>query len=190
MGVAPGRYYAAWPSYVVSDDPKQLTFTVAIDDAAYLHKESTNALLHDDDASSRRRYITALTRQRLHQQGFREKVLYAYQRQCACCRLRHEELLDAAHIIPDSDPEGIPSINNGISLCKLHHAAFDSFLIGITPDYHVQVRLDVLNENDGPMLLHGLKNLSGQKIILPKSSQSFPSVELLEKKFEQFRRAG
>jgi hypothetical protein len=40
------------------------------------------------------------------------------------------------------------------------------------------------------MLLHGLKNLSGQKIILPKSSQSFPSVELLEKKFEQFRRAG
>jgi putative restriction endonuclease len=188
--IIPGKYLAVWPVYVVGDNSKQLTFTVAVDDAAYIPKGIANSLIHDDDTSSRRRYITAITRRRLHQQGFRERVLYAYRQQCACCRLRHEELLDAAHIIPDSDPEGIPSINNGIALCKLHHAAFDSFLIGITPDYHVQVRSDVLDENDGPMLLHGLKNLSGQKIILPKSSQSFPSVELLEKKFEQFRRAG
>ena len=40
----------------------------------------------------------------------------------ALCRLRHQELLDAAHITPDGDAEGEPVISNGVALCKLHHA--------------------------------------------------------------------
>jgi len=39
--------------------------------------------------------------------------------------LRRQELLDAAHITPDSDAEGEPVVSNGVALCKLHHAAFD-----------------------------------------------------------------
>ena len=35
------------------------------------------------------------------------------------CRLRHEELLDAAHIIPDADPEGEPVVSKG-----WHYARF------------------------------------------------------------------
>ena len=42
---------------------------------------------------------------------------------CALCRLRHQELLDAAHITPDSEAEGEPLVSNGVVLCKLHHAA-------------------------------------------------------------------
>jgi putative restriction endonuclease len=188
--VVPGKYLAVWPVFIVGDDPKKLTFTAAVDDATFIPKQLDKKQVIGDDASSRRKYITAVTRVRLHQKGFREKVLYAYRQQCACCRLRHDELLDAAHIIPDADPEGIPSINNGMALCKLHHAAFDSFIIGITPDYIVKVRSDVLDEHDGPMLLHGLKELSGQKIVLPRSQNLFPSPELLDKKFQQFRQAG
>ncbi len=37
----------------------------------------------------------------MHQQEFRQRVLRAYRERCAICRLRHEELLDAAHILPD-----------------------------------------------------------------------------------------
>ena len=34
------------------------------------------------------------------------------------CRLHHEELLDAAHILPDAHPLGLPNVSNGLALCK------------------------------------------------------------------------
>jgi hypothetical protein len=58
-------------------------------------------------------------------------VLRAYRDCCAVCRLRHEELLDAAHILPDGHPRGEPVVRNGLALCKLHHAAFDRHILGI-----------------------------------------------------------
>jgi len=70
-------------------------------------------------------------------------VLRAYQQCCAICRLRHDELLEAAHILPDIHPFGEPVVPNGLALCKLHHAAFDANIIGVTPDLEVTVRLDV-----------------------------------------------
>ncbi|MBK7317620.1 MAG: hypothetical protein IPI86_08170 [Anaerolineales bacterium] len=56
-------------------------------------------------------------------------------------------------------PEGKSTIENGLSLCKLHHSAYDAFIIGVTPDYIIQVRADILEEEDGPVLQHGLKGL-------------------------------
>ena len=80
---------------------------------------------------------------------FRERVLEAYRHQCALCHLKHDELLDAAHIIPDADPEGEPVVSNGLALCRLHHSAFDKFFIGVRPDYRIEVRPDLLEEEDG-----------------------------------------
>jgi putative restriction endonuclease len=49
-------------------------------------------------------------------------------------------LLDAAHIISDGDETlGQPVVPNGITLSKIHHAAFDAHLIGIDPGYKVHV---------------------------------------------------
>ena len=148
------------------------------------------SLVRDSGAESRRAYITAVVKQRLHQRGFRERVLLAYQEKCACCKLRHVELLDAAHIIADSKPEGIPAVTNGIALCKLHHAAFDANLMGIRPDYIIEVRKDVLEEEDGPMLLHGLKGMDKRKIILPIPKRLSPDPSLLEKRFQEYRATG
>lgn len=116
-----------------------LSFTqVAVDDMAYIDKIKNGAVSNDivseDDNFARRVYITSSVRQRLHQRGFRERVLAAYKDQCALCRLRHRELLDAAHIIPDNEPGGDPIVKNGISLCKLHHAAFDKLFLGTPVD--------------------------------------------------------
>jgi len=126
---------------------------------------------------------------RLHQRGFRERVIAAYQSQCAFCKLKHVELLDAAHIIPDKDEKGIPSVNNGLSLCKIHHAAFDQQIIGVSPDYQIKVKEDVLKEKDGPMLRHGIQELQNQKLILPRSQNAWPNQELLDIRFQQFRTA-
>jgi putative restriction endonuclease len=183
FGLVPGRYLPFWPAYIVGDRPGDLTFEVAIEDmeAVKLGVTEQNAL-----AEPRRIYMTSLARTRLHQRSFRERVIEAYQTTCSLCRLRHRELLDAAHIIPDIEERGIPSVSNGISLCKLHHAAFDSFMIGISPDYKVQVREDILQEQDGPMLLHGLQGLHGASISLPARGADWPDRDALDWSYQRF----
>jgi len=66
-------------------------------------------------------------------------VLPAYSDRCAICRLKEIRLLDAAHITGDTDETGLPLISNGVSLCTIHHRAFDQNLIGISADYSVHV---------------------------------------------------
>ena len=131
------------PVYVVGDDPGGLHFTVAADDSRLARLTQADsfpsAVSYSEEGELRRRYVTRAVRQRLHQQEFRERVLEAYRRQCALCRLRHPELLDAAHIIPDAEERGAPVVRNGLSLCRLHHAAYDAYLLAVRPDYTVEV---------------------------------------------------
>lgn len=188
--LSPGMYMAVWPVFIVGDNPSGLTFQVAVDDLSYADnfvRKSGEAVIAED--SGRRQYITRTVKQRLHQRSFRERVLTAYRKQCALCRLKHDELLDAAHIIPDGEPGGEPVVVNGISLCKLHHAAFDSFFLGIDSDYLIQIRRDILDEEDGPMLLHGLKGMHGNRIIVPRDSNSRPSQDKLEVRYDRFLKA-
>ncbi len=189
----PGRYYALWPVYVVGDDPKALTFSVAVDDrnqARLAAGEPTNRIADDTETSIRRRYITATTRQRVHQAAFRERILEAYKEQCTLCRLRHRELLDVAHIIPDLEDGGEPLVTNGLALCKLHHTAFDAFFLSIRPEYVIEIRRDVLEEVDGPVLKHALQGLHGASIELPRRAAHRPDRERLEVRHQRFLEAG
>lgn len=183
-GIKEGQYLAVWPVYIVGDNPGTLSFKVAVDDM-----QSMDAPQDFDSKESeiKRAYLTASVRIRLHQRSFRERVLDAYRSTCAFCRLRHRELLDAAHIVPDSDPAGDPKITNGIALCKIHHAAFDALMLGITPDYRILVRNDILDEEDGPMLQYGLKGLHNGKLILPVAKIHWPDQHFLAQRFETFK---
>jgi putative restriction endonuclease len=185
-GIVEGRYEAEWPVYIVSDDPAALTFTVSVDERRFVSLGSSPEQ-ESPETEIRRRYATRLFQQRLHQHEFRERVLQAYKRHCAVCRLRHDQLLEAAHIMPDRHPLGAPIVSNGLALCKLHHAAFDSHLIGITPDCVVELRRDILEEQDGPMLIHGLQGFHGAQLMLPDKSRWKPDRDLLEERFALFR---
>lgn len=185
-GIVPGRYMASWPIYIVGDDAASLTFSVAVDDRQLAGVTEAVNMVETD---IRRRYVTRLVRQRLHQQAFRERVLDAYRQHCAICHLRHQELLEAAHIVADSDPEGEPRVSNGLALCKLHHAAFDCHILGVNPDCRVEVRLDVLEEVDGPMLKHGLQGFHGAQLLLPRRDALKPDRRFLEERYAAFRRA-
>jgi len=187
-GIVPGLYVAEWPVYIVNDDPGRLTFTVSVDDRRFASLGSVDSP-DFGETEIRRRYATRHFQQRLHQREFRERVVRAYQHHCAVCRLRRDELLDAAHIVPDADPHGMPSVRNGVALCTLHHAAFDRHVIGITPDYIVQVRRDVLDQEDGPMLIHGLQGFHGQRLRLPHREVWLPDRQLLEERYGRFRLA-
>lgn len=191
--IVPNRYLAAWPVFIVGDDPTQLVFTVALDDADSV-KPDTNPdtsanIAFEGPEDARRRYVTAMFRRRLHQQSFRERVLKAYREQCALCRLRHVELLDAAHIAGDTECDGDPFVSNGLALCKLHHAAFDRHFLAVRPDYIIEVQPRILAEDDGPMLLHGLKEMHGQRLILPRLANLRPDPERLARRFERFKAA-
>jgi putative restriction endonuclease len=184
-GVIKGKYVPAWPVYIIGDDASSLAFTVAVDDRMNISYSSENSI-KDGDAEIRRRYVTSSVRVRLHQRIFRERVLEAYRNECALCMLNHSELLEAAHIIPDADERGEPEVSNGLSLCKLHHAAFDQKILGIRPDYVAEIRLDILKEVDGPMLKHGLQEMHGAKIHVPRSARLKPNRRALEERYEQF----
>jgi len=183
LGIVKGKYLAAWPVYIIQDNIPGLTFKVAVDEIRLV---KTDKILEDPETYYRRSYLTSNIKLRLHQRSFRERVMLAYQNQCTLCRLKHIELLDAAHIIPDSEEHGQPIVQNGLSLCKIHHAAFDKNIIGITPDFTIKVREDILEETDGPMLKYGIQSLESKKIILPRQKSDWPDRERLEERYQQF----
>ena len=96
-----------------------------------------------------RAYAERSMKQRLHQPEFRGRILHAYEQRCTICALKHGKLLDAAHIIGDDKPHGVPSVDNGLSLCKIHHAAYDANLLGISPDYVVRINSELMDEIEG-----------------------------------------
>ena len=75
---------------------------------------------------------------------------------------------------------------NTIALCKLHHAVFDRFFLSVRPDYTIEIRRDVLQKTDGPMLKHGLQGMHGQRIQLPTRMALRPSLDLLGQRHRRF----
>jgi putative restriction endonuclease len=126
----------------------------------------------------------------LHQASFRDAVLSAYGGRCAISHLPEPRLLDAAHIVMDSDEQlGQPIVSNGLPLTKIHHAAFDAHLIGVDPDFRIHVSERLLELHDGPFLEQGLKAMAGQLISLPKRTKDNPDRERLALRFEQFKKS-
>ncbi|MFI7049619.1 HNH endonuclease [Streptosporangium sandarakinum] len=182
-GVAPGLYLPRFPAWLIAEEKDQFQFAVALDEAQLSIPVGSQASV------AQRRYAERLTRQRLHQPVFRAQVLRAYEGSCAICNLRHASLLDAAHIMRDSHPEGIPAVSNGLALCKIHHAAYDKNFLGIRPDYTVEIREDLLDEEDGPMLRHGLQEMDGIALKIPKLRQDRPSIAAIMSRYEEFKKS-
>jgi putative restriction endonuclease len=132
-----------------------------------------------------RQYIFRETRIRVHQARFRGRVIPAYRNLCAICRLQEPRLLDAAHIVGDLERQGEPVVANGVSLCSIHHRAFDKELVGISPDYEVHVSRGLLDEDDGPML-ELLKGFHRRAIEIPQRRDWRPDRERLAERFERF----
>jgi putative restriction endonuclease len=161
-----------------------------VDDSVVVSGECPEIAIADGGelvSEIKRRYATSIGKRRLHQEVFRSQVLSAYSDRCAVCNLGRRGLLDAAHIIDDADDEGEPVVQNGLALCRIHHGAYDQFLIGIRPDLTIEVADDILREIDGPMLEHGLKRIRGQRIAVPRMMTKRPHKDRLEWKYDRFR---
>ena len=178
--IATGVYTAHFPVFIVGDDPVNKKVLVAMDESLALLGSSA------EQSPLQKKYVERMVKQRLHQPEFRGRVIRAYNTRCAVCSLAHGELLDAAHIIPDSHSAGTADVTNGLSLCKIHHSAYDQFFLGISPDFKVVINDDLLAEVDGPMLKHGIQEMHGRKILLPETKAQWPKIENLEQRFAAF----
>jgi putative restriction endonuclease len=172
-----GRY-VPYRVFIIMDYPEKSYCLIAPDLALATATRSESPI--------ERRYAERLMRQRLHQPAFRARVLKAYETKCAICKLGHGRLLDAAHITPDSDMSSSTSVTNGLSLCKIHHTAYDINIVGIDPDYIVHIRSDILAERDGPMLEHGIKEMDKAELWLPAHPEDRPDPGRLEIRFKEF----
>jgi putative restriction endonuclease len=88
--------------------------------------------------------------------------------------------------VSDADEAGEPTVTNGLSLCSIHHRAFDEDLVGVSPDYVVEVHPRLRDEEDGPMLAL-LQGAHGESILVPRRTALRPDRELLAQRFERFR---
>ena len=183
VGTSIDRFNPIYPTYVIEDRASERRVLLAPGTRTPM---GSSRPLTD---SVERRYAVVQRRIRLHQRRFRGLVLPAYHHQCAICALREERLLDASHIIGDAEGRGEPVVSNGLSLCSIHHKAFDNDLVGVSPDYEVHVSHALMDDDDGPML-DLLKGFHHRKIHLPSRRTSRPDRERLATRFERFAATG
>ncbi|MGO2777892.1 HNH endonuclease [Glutamicibacter arilaitensis] len=88
-------------------------------------------------------YKYYLAKHRIHQKSFRALLLKTSEPKCIICGLNEIPLLEAAHLIPDSQG-GLPTIENGRLMCANHHKAYDTHYF-------------TLDDNDKPIWVDGIE---------------------------------
>jgi len=112
---------------------------------------------------------------------FRKLVVREYDYRCAFCKLRiirnlNQNIVDGAHIKPFS--EFLDSkIDNGLSLCKNHHWAFDLGWFSIDDNYRILVAQGL--DDDSPYT-RAMKEFDRDLIVLPSNERHFPRLESLQ----------
>lgn len=128
----------------------------------------------------RRKVVTTIVR-RYRASDFRRRVLGAYDHRCAMCGLQLE-LIDAAHILPVAADNSSDVTNNGIALCKLHHAAFDKNLVSFDENYRIEVSNSVLSRLAGEQRDGGageFRESLKSALLLPNDRRDYPPASLI-----------
>jgi putative restriction endonuclease len=112
---------------------------------------------------------------------FRKLVVLEYDYRCAFCKLRiirdpNQNIVDGAHIKPFA--EFLDSkIDNGLSLCKNHHWAFDLGWFSIDDNYRILIAQGL--DDDSPYT-RAMKDFDREPIALPSNERYFPRLESLK----------
>lgn len=110
--------------------------------------------------------------------NFRRKVYDAYNNKCAMCGIGLE-LIEAAHIVPHSHELGTDEIDNGISLCALHHTAYDRSLIYFDEQLEILInesKMEYLEKVGLDSGIRKFEKLAFDKIQLPENHTLRPNI--------------
>ena len=131
---------------------------------------NSNSLSLTDESQEPLSTTTSLPRDT----AFSNLIKLLYGERCAVCGSNRRAPIgnpevECAHIYPKSK-KGSDVIQNGISLCKLHHWAFDCGWFSILDDLTIVLRPDI------PRTIHYtfITDFEGKKISVPKNSKYHP----------------
>ena len=113
--------------------------------------------------------------------AFRQKVLRAYNYQCAICgfNMRHDNApiaLEAAHI-RWKQHRGPCDVPNGLALCAIHHKAFDRGSIGLDENMRVVISDAV---NGSGIVQRLFWDFAGKAIALPSVKANYPGEPFVD----------
>jgi len=114
--------------------------------------------------------------------NFAKKVYEAYDNKCAMCGLGLG-LIEGAHIIPHANEKGTDDITNGISLCVLHHKAYDNSLIYFDENYLIKINKDKIKYLEEMGFDSGYRKfieLAFDTIKLPENYLHYPNKSNIE----------
>lgn len=125
-----------------------------------------------------------VTKQRIYQDFFRQRVLSGFNRNCCMCGLPHTELLIASHIIPWGAREDTRvNPQNGLCLCASHDMAYEKGLICIGADYSILLG-DKAAASKDPASEFLFGTLVGKKSSMP--DRFLPSPDFLRWRLQKF----
>lgn len=110
---------------------------------------------------------------------FADKVYKAYNYKCAMCGIGLN-LIEGAHIIPHSHELGTDEIDNGISLCSLHHTAYDKSLIYFDEEMNILInesKMEYLEKVGLDPGFRKFEKLAFEKIQLPDNHILRPNIQ-------------
>lgn len=126
-----------------------------------------------------RQTVEVVLNKKVRSRMFREKVVEAYDKQCALTGMRlinggGRAEVQAAHI-KSVEADGPDSVNNGIALSGTIHWMFDRGLLSISAEYEILVSRKVNNTDEVDRLIN--KN---RKVILPHKESCWPHPQYLK----------
>ena len=117
---------------------------------------------------------------------FKKRVLDAYNRTCCICN-RQLALVQAAHIIPHSQPDSPNIISNGLALCIEHHRLYDDALLLPGPGQRLVFNNERANYLRQTKQERGLDEIATQhntEFTIPRNPEFQPSDEYLQRGLE------
>lgn len=112
---------------------------------------------------------------------FKKAVLGAYARTCCICN-RQLGLVQAAHIVPHSEPDSPNAVENGLALCIEHHRLYDDALLLPGPGQRLifnQQRATYLRDTGQDRGLDGIAAFNDREYAVPADVQFRPREEYL-----------
>lgn len=113
---------------------------------------------------------------------FAIKVNDAYDNRCAMCGIQLG-LTEAAHIVPFAHEKSSEDIDNGISLCTLHHRAYDRALIYFDKDFDIhinEIKMKYYEKSGFDSGARKFETLAFDKLIVPKNHALKPNLHNIE----------
>lgn len=132
------------------------------------------------DVSGRPTEVSRTRKERLNQGFFRRAVISGYRFRCCVCGGQLHRLLEASHIKPHKEDQTYRlRPDNGLSLCRNHHAAFDEGYWTLTHQLRIEVdpQLEKISPHD-PMIKAWFLRFDGDEIHKP--FRYLPSLEAID----------